>query len=190
MFKEKSICLVLMLFVTALILTSCGDRRASEEEKHRDPRQQVEIPDEAKLPSPSQLQKPATEEYESGVISKKKDPSRLRWVSFNQALKMTHGEKTKLKAILYFASKAPCKECEILEEEIFTDPQVLKLSKRWVFVRINIDVNKVIAEEYKITSVPAFKALDHFGHDYKTHVCETDGPIDLEKFRWMLQYWH
>lgn len=161
----------------------------SEEEKHRDPRQQAKLPETQRLSTPQDMQKKDEPEYVSAYSSKKAEATRLRWVNYQQALRILKSKDNKLRAMLYFSKSGICDECRKIEEEVFTDPEVLKKSEKWVYVRINIDVDTKIAQEYKMNSAPAFKALDMFGHDYRTYICSTDGPVDVEKFKWMLFDW-
>ncbi|MBU1023598.1 thioredoxin family protein [bacterium] len=158
----------------------------SEENLHRDPAQQGELPDKQTLSAPHELYNPPEEEYKSAYVKKKPVPTALNWVSLNSALKMISGEKAEKKAILYFASKVGCDECGIIEKEVFTDKQVLKNSRKWIFVKINYDVEKDLAEYYHVDSVPAFKAVSQKGNVYKTFT----GTVNAEQFAWMLQDWY
>jgi len=186
MIKVTSITLLLLLSLTVCVLTSCGGRGKSLDEMNRDPAQQGKVPEKETLKAPHELYDPPEKEYKSAYIKRKPIPSRLNWVDLNSALQMTSGKYAESKAILFFASKEPNAECKKIEEEVFTDKNVLKNSRRWVFVRINYDVREDLAKFYHIDSVPVFKALDHKGHAYKTY----NGTVNAEQFAWMLLDWY
>ncbi len=185
MIKVTSITFLLLLSMTVCVLSSCGGKGKSLEEMNRDPAQQGKIPDEQSIGSPHELYDPPEKEYKSEYIKRKPIPTSLNWVSLDSALRITAGQNAKTKAVLYFASKESSAECRKIEKEVFTDKQVLKYSKPWVFVRINYDVQEDLAKFYHIDSVPAFKALDHKGHAYKTYI----GTVTAEQFAWMLLDW-
>lgn len=184
MSKVTSISIILFLTLTACAFTSCG--RADNEEKMRiDPRQQGELPEKQTMSSLQDLKKPSNEPYSSEYVKKTAPPKSLNWVSLDQALQMIKNESNKTKAVVYFGSKSPCEACEKTEKFVFTDPMVLKNSKRWVFVKVNYDVEKDTADYYHIDEVPAFKFLDNRGFAYKTHI----GPVNAEDFAEMLLTW-
>ena len=184
--RTTSITLFLLLSLTVSILTSCGTFGSSEEDQHRDPAQQGELPEKQTLSAPHELYNPPEEEYKSAYVDKKPMPTALNWVSLDSALSSISGKKAKKKAILYFASKKTCEECTIIEKEVFTDKLVLKNSRNWLFVQIKYDVQKDLAEYYHIDSVPAFKAVGNRGNAYKTFT----GTVNAEQFAWMLLDWY
>lgn len=182
----RSISIIALLFLVAVTLMACSRRGSSDDELHRSPYQQGTVPEKTTLKSPQELYKPPEQEYKSDYIEGSKQPSRLMWAgSVEQALQMT-GEKSKKKTIIYFASQKPCAECRYIEEKVFTDAQVLKYSGRWLFVRINVDIQPDLAQYHHIENVPAFKFLDHLGHAYKTYT----GIVTPEQFAEMLLTWY
>jgi thioredoxin-related protein len=184
MSKVTSISIILFITLTVCAFTSCG--RADNEEKIRvDPRQQGELPEKQTMSSLQDLKKPPNEPYSSEYVKKMPTPERLNWVGLDQALQMIRNERSRTKAVVYFGSKSPCEACEKIEKFVFTDPQVLKYSKNWVFVRVDYDVQKNTAKYYHIDKVPAFKFLDNRGFAYKTFI----GPVNAEDFAEMLLIW-
>jgi thioredoxin-related protein len=181
----KSISIIIFLFLISVGYMSCGRGKASDENLHRSPNQQGAVPEKITLKSPHQLYDPKKEEYKSEYIKGTHKPTRLLWAgSIEQALQMT-GEKSKKKTIVYFASEKPCEECRYIEEKIFTDARVLKYSDRWIFVRVDVDLQPDLAKYHHIDSVPAFKFLDHMGHAYRTQT----GLVTPEQFAEMLLTW-
>jgi len=149
--------------------------------------QQGQVPQKTTLKSPDDLYDPQKAEYQSPYIRHLPKPSRLVWAgSVEQAIQMTKGEKNKKKAIVYYASQAPCEECRKIEEKVFTDPTVIKNSAKWVFVRVNVDVQPDLAKYNHIEKVPAFQFIDNKGHAYRTY----EGSVTPEQFADMLLTWH
>jgi thiol:disulfide interchange protein len=182
-----SISIVAFLFLAVFSAMACSRKGPSEEDLHRSPMQQGTPPEKTTLKSPKDLHDPVQPGYKSAYVQHKKTPSRLVWVSsVEQAIQMTSGTKNKKKAIIYYASQAPCEECRVIEEKVFSDPAVLKQSERWVFVRVNIDVQLELAKYNHIEKVPAFQFLDHMGHAYKTY----QGSVTPEQFAEMLLTWY
>lgn len=185
MTKVTSITLLLLLTLTVCVLPSCGNKEKSLDELNRDPAQHGDISSKQVIGAPHELYNPPEQEYKSAYIKRKAVPTSLNWVSLNSALRITSSEKTRKKTILFFTSKETSRECQKIEKEVFTNKEVLKYSERWVFVRINYDVQTDLAKDYHIESVPAFKALDSRGHAYKTH----NGTVTAEQFARMLHNW-
>jgi thiol:disulfide interchange protein len=182
-----SISIIAVLFLALFSAMACGRKGPSEEELHRSPMQQGKVPEKTTLKSPKELYDPAKSEYESEYVQSKHVPTGLIWAgTIDQAIQITKGEKNKKKAIIYYASQAPCEECRVIEEKVFSDPAVLKNSDRWVFVRVNIDIQKELAKYNHIEKVPAFQFLDHMGHVYKTY----EGTVTPEQFAEMLLTWY
>ena len=93
--------------------------------------------------------------------------------------------KSKKKVVVYFASQKQCVDCRYIEENVFTDAQVLKNSTKWIFVRVNVDLQPDLAKYHFVDSVPTFKFLDYGGHAYRTHI----GKVTPEQFAEMLLTW-
>lgn len=55
--------------------------------------------------------------------------------------------------LIYFWS-ADCSWCEKMEAETFSDPHVLQLSKRFVCVRIDGEVNSAVCARYRVMAFP------------------------------------
>lgn len=184
MLKVTSISIILFITLTVCAFTSCG--RADNEEKMRiDPRQQGEVPEKQTMSSFQDLKKPPNDPYKSEYVQKTQAPEKLNWVGLDQAVQMIKNERGKIKAVVYFGSKSPCEACEKIEKFVFNDPRVLKNSSKWVFVRVEYDVQKDTAKYYHIDEVPAFKFLDNRGFAYKTHI----GPVNADVFAEMLLTW-
>lgn len=195
MFKVKSIRIIILLsliLVMSGITLSCGKTETTQDDLHRHPAQQEEIPDVVVLSSPDDLIKKDEEEKPVSAIMRQRPDrsSALTWTTYSAVFQTAKGRSTGVRTMLYFMKGRDCPECMIIEQQVFSDPEVIKNGRNWVFVRIDVDVQKDIAEYYNITSVPAFISLDSYGNVSRTHICETDGSVDAEKFSRMLFDWY
>jgi len=183
-----SISIIAFLFLALFSAMACSSHRGtSEEELHRSPMQQKKVPEKTTFKSPNDLYDPQKPGYQSEYVQSIHTPTSLVWAgNIDQAIQMTRGEQNKKKAIIYYTSQAPCEECRIVEEKVFIDPAVLRNSGRWVFVRVDVDIQTDIAKYNHIEKVPAFQFLDHMGHAYKSY----EGPVTPEQFAEMLLTWY
>lgn len=182
----RSISILAILFLITVTVFACSQKGHSSGKKQGSSGLQGAVPEKTTFKSPHQLYSPPEQEYKSDYIKGSKKPTRLMWAgSVEQALQMT-GPKSKKKTIIYFMSQTSCSECKYIEETVFNDERVIKNSDRWLFVRVNVDLQPDLAKYHNIESVPAFKFLDHLGHGYRTHV----GTVTPEQFAEMLLTWY
>lgn len=122
--------------------------------------------------------------YDSPFISLKPDPTSLMWVSdISEAIRLA--KRGKYKIIVWFR-KQGCAECIAIERNIFTDPEVFKVSRPWLFVKIDTEVNKDRAEYYlQGADPPALVFLDREGHEYKRYF----GAFTRDELISMMTHW-
>ena len=112
-------------------------------------------------------------------------PSALAWVSDIDAAVRRADRDRNLKIILWFRN-TDCTECLQIEQNIFTDPDVLAVSDNWLFVKLDTAVNPDRANYYLHgASPPAMRFLDQMGHEYRRY----NGAFTKEEFITMLQTW-
>lgn len=63
-----------------------------------------------------------------------------------------------------------CGPCKLLDKEVFTTAKFKALGKKYVFLRIDVDRQKSIAEAYKIEAMPTQMVLDKDGQILKSTV--------------------
>jgi thiol:disulfide interchange protein len=134
--------------------------------------------------APEPLQK--EEEYRSPTISREPAPTNLRWApSIGAAVRITEDGNNNYKIIVWFTGSG-CVDCTAIEQDIFKDADVLANSRRWIFVRVNVDDDPEQSEYYlKEADPPAFVFLDQRGLEYRQHI----GIVTKEEFVSMLMTW-
>lgn len=56
-----------------------------------------------------------------------------------------------------------CGWCKKLDKEVYTDPEVIKLSKNFIGVKVDTDRNQVEAQKYGVTGLPTIIFLSSDG---------------------------
>jgi thiol:disulfide interchange protein len=129
-------------FVLALALAGCSTSPA--------PTPVASVPDAA----PSKTAKP-----EKTVVDK--NPHSITWLtSYDKALQ-TAKENHQPVMIDFYADW--CTACKYLDKNIYTAPDVIKESKKFVNLKINSDKDTDIAARYKIYALPTLIFLDGNG---------------------------
>jgi len=125
------------------------------------------------------------EPYRSPTLSADPPPESLtRAPSIEQARRIAQGNN-KYKIMAWFHGK-DCVECPDIERKILADPDVIKASKNWIYVFIDVDVNPDRSEYYlKGGDPPAFMALDAGGYVYRKNF----GVVTKDQFLTMLTDW-
>lgn len=52
-----------------------------------------------------------------------------------------------------------CGPCKMLDSETYTDASVIKESKRWISVKVDVDKEAKLAEKYKVSAMPTVAFL-------------------------------
>ena len=58
-----------------------------------------------------------------------------------------------------------CPPCKMLDAQTYSDSRVIKASKNWIMVRIDVDKNRALAEQYEISSIPTIVVLQPDGNE-------------------------
>jgi thiol:disulfide interchange protein len=69
-----------------------------------------------------------------------------------------------------------CPPCKMLDAQTYSDSRVREASKTWIMVRIDVDRNKTLAQQYQISSIPTIVVLDSTGKETR----RTTGFIPAE----------
>jgi thiol:disulfide interchange protein len=127
---------------------------------------------------------PAEEPYHS-PSNLPSQPTALSWVSdINAAIQMAQRDRG-YKIILWFRN-SECAECVTIERDVFTHPDVLAASDRWIFVKIDTSLNSDRADYYLHgADPPALRFLDQQGHEYRSY----NGTFTKDELVTMLRTW-
>jgi thiol:disulfide interchange protein len=97
---------------------------------------------------------------------------------------MTQRDKN-YKIIVWFRD-ANCVDCLNIERDVFNDPDVIKSSDRWLFVKMDTALNADRANYYLHGGdPPALVFLDSTGNEYRRYT----GTFTKAEFINMLQTW-
>lgn len=58
-----------------------------------------------------------------------------------------------------------CKWCKVQDESTFTDPRVIAFGRRFVFAKINAEIDTAIAGRYGVNGYPTVIVMDKSGHE-------------------------
>jgi thiol:disulfide interchange protein DsbD len=99
--------------------------------------------------------------------------SSVKWYTdLNSAFE--ESKKTDKTVFVYFYT-AWCSACRVFDENTLSDPEVQdKLSKNYIFVKIDLDKNPQLASDYKIYSIPTLVFLNQESSEIKRY----EGYID------------
>ncbi len=85
----------------------------------------------------------------------KKAPS-ITWHSYEDGLKLAQQEK---KAVLIDAYAEWCHWCKKMDDEVYTDHNVIALSDRVVFVKVDVDKRSDVKTKYRVQGLPTVVIL-------------------------------
>jgi thiol:disulfide interchange protein len=128
---------------------------------------------------------PEERPYDSPMTNPAPPKTSLSWVAdINAAIRMAEADRH-YRIMVWFRNNA-CEDCIAIERNVFTDPDVAAASRRWLFVRLDTDVNRERAEYYLHgADPPALRALDRLGHQYRSY----NGVFTKEDLISMLTTW-
>ena len=95
---------------------------------------------------------------ETGTISSE---PKVKWsISYQESLDEA---KVKNKPVMVKFEASWCVWCEKMENEVFTDPEVIKELEKFVCIKIDVDKQENIAKSYKIRSLPRTIIINTYG---------------------------
>ncbi len=109
---------------------------------------------------------PEEEPYRSPTLSGDPPPTMLTWIpTIEQAVRLAEHDRD-IRIIVWAVSES-CDECPGIERDVFTDPDVIAVSREWYFVNLDVDRNAEQAE-YLLHGAdpPALVFLDNHGYEY------------------------
>jgi thiol:disulfide interchange protein len=90
-----------------------------------------------------------------------KNPHSITWLtSYDKALATA---KSQYQAVLVDFYADWCEPCKMLDRDVYSQPDVVKESKKFVNLKINFDKDTNIAERFKVYSLPTMIFLDGNG---------------------------
>ena len=108
--------------------------------------------------------------------------SQIEWIPYDQSV-IAQATEAKRPVILEFYADW-CAPCRIMEREVFTDPEIIKLSRKFVTVRA--DLTKVrpfhdeLMERYQIRGIPAVVFINSEGKEVER--LRVVGLVDRAEF--------
>jgi thiol:disulfide interchange protein DsbD len=111
-----------------------------------------------------------------------KPVGKIEWIPYDQAILTKAGEEGKPVILEFFAEW--CAPCRVMERDVFTDPEVVKLSKNFIAVRVDLTNVKAFHDEllrrYQIRGIPAAILINRNGAEERD--LRIEGYVDKNEF--------
>jgi thioredoxin:protein disulfide reductase len=106
----------------------------------------------------------------------------IEWIPYDQAVISKAGQEGKPVILEFFAEW--CAPCRIMERDVFADPEVVKLSRDFVAVRVDLTNVQAFHDEllrsYDIRGIPAAILIDRNGIEERD--LRIEGYVDKDEF--------
>lgn len=89
----------------------------------------------------------------------------IAWLTSLEPALVSAKESGKPIMIDFFATWCP--PCKMLDAQTYTDSSVIQESKNWIMVRIDVDQQQALAQQYAIRSIPTLVYLSPEGKEVK-----------------------
>jgi len=93
--------------------------------------------------------------------------SKIEWISYNQSVIAEATEEKRAVVLEFYADW--CAPCRIMERDVFTDPEVIKLSRNFVTVRADLTraqpFHDQLMDRYQIRGIPAVVFINSEGEE-------------------------
>jgi len=112
---------------------------------------------------PPAKRSPRTAVKTSGVKTRDtgKSSKSIQWTTSLQAALREAGRTGKPIMIDWFTHWCP--PCKMLDKETFAHPKVIKESRKWLTVKVDVDANRQLSMQYGITGFPTVMFLNSRG---------------------------
>ncbi|MCX6644818.1 MAG: hypothetical protein NTY09_00450 [bacterium] len=178
---------LLVIMVYFLACTACGQPAGQTAQNSSDADQGSTATDINFIGGGTQAPdiQPVEEPYRSPTLSTLPPPTELNFFStIDQAVRIAEGDDRYRICVFFFNNE--CDECRTIEQTVFLDPEVVKLTRYWLFVKVDSDQNQDLTNYYiQGAEPPAFVFLDRTGNEYRKYF----GPVSSEEFITMMTGW-
>lgn len=120
-----------------------------------------------------------------------KPVGKIEWIPYDQAVISKAGEEEKPVILEFYAEW--CAPCRVMKRNVFTDPEVIKLSRNVIAVRVDLTNVKAFHDEllrrYQIRGIPAVVLINREGVEERSLRIEgLVGKDDfLKRLRWLIE---
>lgn len=120
-----------------------------------------------------------------------KPVGKIEWIPYDQAVISKAGEEEKPVILEFYAEW--CAPCRVMKRDVFTDPEVIKLSRNVIAVRVDLTNVKAFHDEllrrYQIRGIPAVVLINREGVEERSLRIEgLVGKDDfLKRLRWLIE---
>ncbi len=84
----------------------------------------------------------------------------ISWTDYETGISIAKDEK---KPVLIEFYQEGCSACEAMDAVTFTNPEVMELKDRFVWIKVDVDKNPTVSEDYRVTAYPSIVLLDENG---------------------------
>lgn len=116
----------------------------------------------------------------AGAPSPSGRADRITWLSYDQG--MAQAQKEGKRALLDFMAEW-CGWCKKMDKDVYTNPSVIALSGKYVFIKIDADQRPDLTKKYEVSGFPTTVLLDSGGRE----IGRIPGYVDASRFLQQVQ---